>query len=406
LKFVIFDDAFRSNFFPITLTRSTGDLRIGILKLRQRILNYFSVLETNIIISSTLEEIYKERHINWNVNTLTNEETIFINSRIKINETFKNAIMTLKTNECLVNEDTILAAKCIPASKNNSSENINELFGNLKIINEPKLECWEFLWDLLKANSEYITRDFNDVFYDKDNYFETELGTTVINPYNVWIGDGVTLKHGVIIDATDGPVILDENSTIMSNTVVIGPVYIGKGSTIKIGAKIYKGTSIGPVCKVGGEVEETIFQGYSNKQYDGYLGHSYLGEWVDLGANTNNCALNNNYKTASVYFYPQADFIDTQNKFIGTFIGDHSKTGVNSTINAGTVIGIGCDLDGSELINKNIPSFKYVTGLKAGDYLLDKFIEIAELVKKRGDLTFSGSEKELYSMIHKQVFDN
>ena len=404
MNFVIFDDEKRNNFFPITLTRSTGDLRVGILKLRQRISTYFELTETNIIVSSDLEAIYKERHNDWKVNELQKEEAIFINSRVKIDTNAKKTILNLQKNECLVKDETILAARCTSNKKKITSENLNSLFSDLKRIENSEINYWEFLWELIAENADYIKRDYNDVFYDKDNYFETELGTTVINPYNVWIGDGTVMKPGVVIDATEGPVIIDENVTIMSNAVIIGPVYIGKGSIIKVGAKIYEGTSIGPVCKIGGEVEETIFQGYTNKQHDGFLGHSYLGEWINLGADTNNSDLKNNYKTVSIYFYPQKKKIDSKNHFLGAIIGDHSKTGINSTINTGTVIGIGCSLFGADLLKNHIPSFNIGTGSKIVEYLLEDFIETAVLVKKRRGLKFSDSEKELYSKIHKQVF--
>jgi len=404
MNFVIFDDEKRSNFFPITLTRSTGDLRVGILKLRQRIISYLDLSETNVVISSDLEVVYKERHKTWKINEVKDEETLFVNSRIKIEENSKKAILNLQKNECLVKDEIILAARCIPKKNKITSENLNNLFSNLKRIKNSDINCWEYLWDFIGENAEYIKRDFNDVFYDKDNYFETELGTTVINPYNVWIGDGTVMKPGVVIDATEGPVVIDENVTIMSNAVIIGPVYIGKGSTIKVGAKIYEGTSIGPVCKIGGEVEETIFQGYTNKQHDGFLGHSYLGEWINLGADTNNSDLKNNYGSVSIYFYPQTKKINSKCNFLGAIIGDHSKTGINSTINTGTVIGIGCSLFGADLLKNHIPSFNIGTGSKIVEYLLEEFLETAVLVKKRRNLKFSESEKELYSKIHKQVF--
>ena len=404
MNFVIFDDERRSNFFPITYTRSTGDLRIGILKLRQRISSYLDLSGTNVIVSLELEAIYKERHKNWKVNEVTAKETIFINSRIKIDKNVKKAVLALRQGECLVNSETTLVARCNPKIKKITSESINDLFTDLKRIENPEINCWKYLWEFIEENAEYIKRDFNDIFYDKDNYFETELGTTMINPYNVWIGEGTVMKPGVVIDATDGPVVIDENVTILPNAVIIGPAYIGKGSTIKVGAKIYEGTSIGPVCKIGGEVEETIFQGYTNKQHDGFLGHSYLGEWINLGADTNNSDLKNNYKTVSIYFYPDKKKIDSQSHFLGVIIGDHSKTGINSTINTGTVIGIGCSLFGADLIKNHIPSFNIGTGTRSAEYILEEFTETAVLVKKRRGLKFSESEKELYSKIHKQVF--
>lgn len=404
MKLVIYDDAKWQNFFPITQTRSTSDLRVGILKLRQRILSYFEDTETGLIVSAQLEAIYKERHPEWNVNEVSANETIFVNSRVKIDEEVKEAILKLQVGECLTSKDTIIAARSIPEVKEISSENLDSLFSNLKVIKAEKIECWEYIWELISENSDYITRDFKDIFYDKDNYFESELGTTIINPYNVWIGEGTTIKPGVVIDATEGPVVIDENALIMPNTVIIGPVYIGKNSTIKAGAKIYEGTSIGPVCKIGGEVEESIFQGYTNKQHDGFFGHSYLGEWINIGADTNNSDLKNNYGSISAYFYPAKKKINTKVNFLGTIIGDHTKTGINTTINTGTVIGIGCSLFSSGLVKNYVPAFNIGTGSKHYNYDLNDFIETAERVKNRRDLQFSANEKELYTNIYKKVF--
>ena len=230
------------------------------------------------------------------------------------------------------------------------------------------------------------------------------MGTTILNPYNIWIGKDAKIKPGVIIDASDGPVILDENALIMPNAVLVGPVYLGKNSMIKVGAKIYKGTSIGPVCKVGGEVEETIFQAYSNKQHDGFLGHSYIGEWVNIGAGTTNSDLKNNYRNVEVYFYPSGKKVDSESKFVGTFIGDHTKTGINSTINTGTVVGVGCNLFGRELIKDFIPSFRWGEGSELTEYQEDKFLETVKIVKQRRNLKLTKNEKELYTNIRKMVF--
>ncbi|MCF7858595.1 MAG: hypothetical protein K9N07_04640 [Candidatus Cloacimonetes bacterium] len=399
MKCVLFDDAKWSNFFPITLTRSIGDLRVGILKLRQRISAYLDMIISNVIVSSQLEAIYKERHKDWQVNELEAVDTIFVNSRLKIDEKVKKQILALQKGECLIKDNVILAARLQPKKGKYQAESVEKIFSDLTKIEPSEIGYWKYLWDLIQANSHYINRDFNYFFYEKDNYFETELGTTVINPYNVWIGEGTVIKPGVVIDAADGPVVLDENVTILSNSVIIGPVYIGKGSTIKSGAKIYAGTSIGPVCKIGGEIEETIFQGYSNKQHDGFLGHSYLGEWINIGAGTNNSDLKNNYQTVAAYFYPENKKIDTKGNFLGTIIGDHSKTGINATINTGTVIGVGCSLFGSELIRDHKPSFSFGTGSKTVKYTVTEFLETAALVKKRRGLDLSGSEKELYSQI-------
>jgi len=405
MKFVIFDDNKWQNFFPLTFTRSTGDLRVGILKLRQRICAYLETDKADLILPELIQDIYKERHPDWNINTLEPQDTFFINSRLQINDDLVNTIKSLEIDSCLVNNDVILAARLIPEKTNCNTNGLNDLFANLKKIELNKAAVWQFIWELISANSQYIEQDFQDFFFDKDNFFETETGITVLDPYNIWLGDNCSIMPGVVIDASAGPVIIDEGARIMANAVIIGPVYIGKNSTIKVGAKIYEGTSIGPVCKVGGEVEETIIQAYSNKQHDGFLGHSYLGEWINIGADTNNSDLRNDYEHVSLYFYPQKKKIDTGCQFVGTVIGDHSKTGINCTINTGTVIGIGCNVVGSDLIMNHVSSFRWGFMKTLIEHEFEKFIATAEAVKKRRKLNISKAEKELYSNIHKSVFD-
>ena len=394
MNYVIFDDRFTENFYPLTLNRSTGDLRVGVLKLRQRIAAYLEIEHPALIVSSDIAPIYRERHPDWLINRLKNGDTIFINSRLQINDDWLKKIRTIPENSAYIDPDTILVARRKVTEQELSTQDCETLFTDLK---ETKLEdgsCWKYIWELIAHNSNYIKRDFEDFFYEQDNFFETEMGVTVLNPYNVWIGEGTEMKPGVVIDASDGPVIIDEGVRIMSNSVIIGPVYIGKKSIIKVGAKIYPGTSIGPVCKIGGEVEATIFQGYTNKQHDGFLGHSYLGEWINLGANTNNSDLKNNYKTVKVYFTPLRKKIDSGLQFVGTIIGDHTKTGISCVINTGTLIGFGCNVYGTELLQDHIPSFSWGRGTNLATYDPVPFLQTAETVKKRRGLSLTETEKE------------
>jgi UDP-N-acetylglucosamine diphosphorylase / glucose-1-phosphate thymidylyltransferase / UDP-N-acetylgalactosamine diphosphorylase / glucosamine-1-phosphate N-acetyltransferase / galactosamine-1-phosphate N-acetyltransferase len=404
MKYVIFDDEKRCSFFPLTFTHSTGDLRVGILKLRQRILAKFSILETNVIIWSDLEKMYRERHSNWSVNELSNGETIFINSRLQIDEVTKNEIKNLQIGEKLQLNDEVLAAKILTKSTKVTSEKLTELFTDLQNIPTKSGKLWRYNWEFISQNAEMIQNDFNKYFYNRKNYFEVSPSTTVLNPYNVWFGSKVELKPGVVLDATNGPIIIDEGARILSNAVIVGPVYIGKKSVIKANSIIDEGTTIGAICKIGGEVEHSIIQGYTNKQHSGFLGHSYLGEWVNLGANTSNSDLKNNYKNVKSYFYPEQKRIDTKNQFVGCVIGDHSKTGINVAINTGTVIGVGCNLFGQLLLKNFVSSFSWGDASNVIKYEKNKFLETAVYVKKRRGLDFSENEKELYSKIHDYIF--
>jgi UDP-N-acetylglucosamine diphosphorylase/glucosamine-1-phosphate N-acetyltransferase len=284
---------------------------------------------------------------------------------------------------------------------------IKELINGLNIYqitsNEP---LYEYTWDLINDNEELINIDYQQIFKDDDNFCEIEPGVVSLNPYDIWIGENAKLGQNVILDATEGPVIIDENAHIMHNSVIMGPVYIGKNAIIKIGAKIYQNTSIGPFCKIGGEVSNTIIQGYTNKQHDGFLGGSYIGEWVNIGADTNNSDLKNTYKPVKVWCYSKNKKIDTNNIFIGCFIGDHSKIGINCSINTGTIIGFGTNLYGSELIKDYIPSFSWGTANNLKTYKMTKFLETAEIVKIRRNKNLSKTEIKIIKKIQDKHFIN
>ncbi len=390
---VVFDDSHHADFYPLTLTRATGDLRCGALKLRQRLEACFpSESETAMVIAPRLEALYRERHPEWTFHSFPEEPVkLYLNTRLRIDHAIIRQIQALPWEACLQDNGQLVAAK----TRKNYSPNLVE---QLTVTNTDN-SLYKNISELIHDNSRMLRWDFEHYFYDKDNSFETEPGVTVQNPYDVWIGEDVSLAPGVVIDASAGPVILDEGSRVMANAVLVGPLYIGKKSIIKIGTKIYGGTSIGPVCKIGGEVEDSIIQAYSNKQHDGFLGHAYLGEWINLGADTNNSDLKNTYMNVDYYSYPLKAKTDSGSQFLGCIIGDHSKTGINCSINTGTVIGVGCNLWGSDLIKDFIPDFSWGMANDLKPYRCDAFFYTAALVKERRHLSFSPVEKELYRQI-------
>ena len=225
----------------------------------------------------------------------------------------------------------------------------------------------------------------------------TASGAHVVNPGNIIAGTGCSIKPGVVLDASRGPIILGNNVEVMANAVVVGPCFIGDHSTIKIGAKIYEKTSIGAWCKVGGEVEGSIILGFSNKQHDGFLGHSYLGQWVNLGADTNTSDLKNNYGQVRVTF-PWGQ-VNSGTMFLGSLIGDHSKAGINTMLNTGTVIGVGANVFGGGFPSKSIPSFAWGGSHGFVEYDRDKAIQTARTVMLRRKITMTDAEEALLRSI-------
>lgn len=398
MKLLLFEDR-RNAFFPICHTRIVGDLRCGILKLRQRLEASFPADDLAYLIDEDLTDLYRERHPDWEINPENSLDCLYINSRLRFTEATQAEIQSLLPGQALLDGSSLIALHTSEVQsfsidqeklekagiKCNQSKHSNALYGQLA--------------DLIHDNDRLLRYDFDHFFHDKDNFFETEPGVTILNPYNVWLGEDVDLKPGVIIDASDGPVVIDEEAVVMHNSVIIGPCYIGKRSVIKINAKIYQSCSIGPVCKIGGEVEGSIIQAYTNKQHDGFLGHAYLGEWVNIGADTNNSDLKNTYKNVAVYNYATKSKIDSGTQFMGCLIGDHVKLGINSTINTGAVIGTASNLWGRNLITDFSPEFSWGEAGALSRYRYDDFIQTAETVKARRKLKLGSAETALYKQI-------
>jgi len=393
---IIFDDQ-PIAYYPLALTRSTGDLRCGILKLRQRLQALIDDSEESIWIEDRLLALYRERHPDWNINQPAKAGELLVNSCLIPSAENIAMIKAIQPGEAIYEHDRLVASR--PASPLphlcQAKERQRRGIGGVKEA-EGKGMLFRHLADLVHASPELIRQDFEQFFYDKDNAFETEPGVTVLDPYSVWIAEDVTLKPGVVLDASGGPIVIDEGAVVMPNAVLMGPCYIGKKSQIKIGAKIYPGTSIGPVCKIGGEVEDSIFQAYSNKQHDGFLGHSFVGEWVNLGADTNNSDLKNTYANVDFYSYEAGQKIDSGSMFMGCVIGDHSKLGINCSINTGTVIGVGANLWGSPLIDGFIPDLSWGMANDLKSYRVPAFLWTANLVKERRNLQLGKAERELY----------
>ena len=201
------------------------------------------------------------------------------------------------------------------------------------------------------------------------------------------------------MDAEHGPIYISKNATIMANAVIEGPCFIGEKTTIKIGAKIYEGCTFGEVCKIGGEIEESIVHAYSNKQHEGFIGHAYIGEWCNFGADTNNSDLKNNYSNVKVQI--NDTLVDSGSMFVGLFMGDHSKTGINTMLNTGTVVGVGCNVYGGDFPPRLIPSFHWGGGTgPTVKYDFDKIMETAQNVMDRRDIELTDALLRLYRNIY------
>ncbi len=261
----------------------------------------------------------------------------------------------------------------------------------------------EYTWDLVNNNGAQIRADWSFLrrsLKGKKARGKICPGVHLMNKTDIYVGAGSVVKPGVVIDAEAGPVFIGRNVTVMPQSTIVGPVSIADGSSIKAGARIYEDTSIGPMCKIGGEVEASIVLGYSNKQHDGFLGHSYVGEWVNLGAGTTTSDLKNNYSTIKVIVDGQ--LVDSRSQFVGSVIGDHSKTAINSVLGTGTVVGAACNLFGRGVPPRFVPSFSWgASGDSFTTYDLARAVEAARRAMSRRATLLSEAEGALF----KKVFD-
>jgi len=394
---IIFEDEKADNFNPLTLLRPVYFLRPGIRTLSEKILDGFDEYHPNFFCRPELAGVTSER-TRIPVNDFEDkdfEETIFINGRVKFNKDFIRALKTAGTNAVLLSGEEIAALKLVGRLNDDEYKLLKEgdLGGfydkfrkNAETLNI-ELPMYNFIWDMISAIDDEITEDFK--YFHKNSNGEGFLkgrdlsggdtrkftGVEFVNPNDIYIAPDAEILPGNVLDASAGPIFIGGKVRVEPHSYLIGPLYIGKETHV-VGGKI-TGSSIGPVCRVGGEVEESIIQGYTNKYHTGFLGHAYLGEWINLGAMTTNSDLKNNYGSVSVSL--NGEMHDTGSLKVGSFIGDFTKTAIGTLLNTGINIGISCNLVANGMVtDKEIRSFTWYSPRHVMPYNISKAIGTIE----------------------------
>ncbi len=269
---------------------------------------------------------------------------------------------------------------------------------HMHAVKVPEARLLSFPWQLIEENPKAIEDDFQKIpFRGQSEETVVYPGARMVGEENILIGESVVIKPGVVLDASSGPIAINDGSVIMPNALILGPSYVGKNTLIRAGARVLEGTSVGDVCKIGGETAMAIFARFSNKQHDGFLGHSYVGEWVNIGAGANNSDLKNNY--SAVRMWCAGMIRDTGRQFLGLVMGDHTKVGIGTLINSGTVIGFNCNIYGSEIPDKFVPSFSWGHGREMMEYNLEKSMLTAQVVMERRNEKFGDPHKQVFHTI-------
>ncbi len=398
----IFEDKQTDNFYPLTLSHPVYDLLCGMKTLREKILRYFPETKVTLFCREYLVGITKLNNPGIQVNHLEDDNYLFINGRVLLNEDLFTILRKSSQEKVFIQDEMLVAARIsaetVSKIKSKFSDTIDiPVFEGISSENV-EVDTVKYIWDLIEINGHQLKQDFN---YLNDPGISEEArlfrGVHLINKDDIFIGADTVVKPGAVIDASDGPVYIGRHVEVSANSVIEGPVCIGDNSFVKSCAVIKENVSAGKVCKLGGEIEDSIIMPYSNKQHSGFLGHAYLGSWVNIGADTNCSDLKNNYSTIKIN--QNGRHIDTGLQFLGLIMGDHSKTAINSMFSTGTIAGFSCNIFGSGFPDKFIPSFSWGGAEKTETYDVKKSIETARIVMKRRNVNFTTADEDLFNTI-------
>tara|TARA_B100000497_G_scaffold59182_1_gene67379 strand:- start:10342 stop:11517 length:1176 start_codon:yes stop_codon:yes gene_type:complete len=385
MNYILFDGSARNQLLPFTYTRPVADLRVGILTIREKwekMLGYTtsSVTEDYLIDKFPMVEF---------------NDNIFINASIIPSENIVKMIKSLTENKAIFldNEPLAFFAKKDQEVNFDTYNVIDYSFKDIIKI--------ENTWDIFKLNGEAIDRDFQLLTSGRDSQPIPE-SVVVVNEQQIFIEEGAVLPL-CSLNATEGPIYIGKDSEIMEGALIRGPFALCNNATVKMGAKIYGPTTIGPHSKIGGEINNCVIFGYSNKGHDGFLGNSVLGEWCNLGADTNNSNLKNNYAEVRLWDYETERFAKTGLQFCGLMMGDHSKCGINTMFNTGTVIGVSANVFGSGFPRNFIPSYSWGGYSGMMTYKTNKAFEVAKVVMERRNESFTAVDRQILEHIFEET---
>ncbi len=368
------------NLLPLTYTRPVSEIRIGILTIKQK---------WNLWLKTSCS-YQTEKYLSQKFTLKETGNSLFISSHICPDKNVCKAIKKLKAGEALVNNNNIIA--------HNGPQN------KITKKTEYALPLFEIthVWDIFKKNAEALTADFELLTAGKRSQ-KISSTVTIIGKKNLVFFEKGAKAEACILNTSTGPIYIGKNAEIMEGSAIRGPFALGEHSTLKLNTKIYGATTIGPECKVGGEVSNCVIFGFTNKAHDGFIGNSVIGEWCNLGADTNSSNLKNNYGNIKLFNYAQNRSTDSGLQFCGLIMGDYSKSGINTMFNTGTVVGVGANIFGGGFPATHIPAFSWGGAQGFEVYQTEKLFETSEKVFERRNLKFGITEKEILLEVFKMT---
>ncbi|AUS04195.1 GlmU family protein [Pseudotamlana carrageenivorans] len=368
MNYILFDGPSRNNLLPFTYTRPVADIRVGILTIREKWESFLDCTSTTVT----------EDYLSDKFPMVEMEDNVMINASYLPSLELVEMIKELQENQAIFNGEDVIAF-FVKEEQEDIDFDVYEA-----IEFEAETIQINHTWDIFSKNGEAIQEDF-DLITEGRKSQPIPSSNHIIAPENIFIEDGARLEF-VTLNASNGPIYIGKNTEIMEGAIIRGPFALCDHATVKMGAKIYGPTTVGPYSKVGGEINNSVLFGYSNKGHDGFLGNSVLGEWCNLGADTNNSNLKNNYAEVRLWDYQTESFAKTGLQFCGLMMGDHSKCGINTMFNTGTVIGVSANIFGSGFPRNFVPSFSWGGSSGFTTYLTKKAFEVAKVVMSRRNI--------------------
>lgn len=385
MNIILFDDSTWEELLPLTFTRPVSEIRIGILTIREK---WEKITSSKV---SVFTKSYLQEKFPLNIDN----DNLFINSSLLPTNEIINLALTCTENLSYTYKNQILIARLNKTQTKEFTQTFNTSGKTKEIQNISKLNSF---CDIFIKNGEEIEKDFLLITNGRKSQ-NISSTNQVICKENIFIEENAKIECSCL-NASTGYIYIGKDTEIMEGSNIRGPFALCEHSTIKLGAKIYGPTTIGPHSKVGGEVNNSVIFGFSNKAHDGFLGNSVIGEWCNIGADSNNSNLKNNYANVKMWNYPKKQFTDTGLMFAGLIMGDHSKCGINTMFNTGTVVGVSANLFGAGFHRNFVPSFSWGGPSGYVTFQLNKAIEIAKIVLSRRNIELNVIEENILKCVY------
>jgi UDP-N-acetylglucosamine diphosphorylase/glucosamine-1-phosphate N-acetyltransferase len=388
MRYLLFDDENRVNLLPLAYTRPVAEFRVGILTITEK-------WSKRMPSDATFGGFVTEEYLQDKYSSDIHEDQLWINASVCPNDDLLKDVLSLDVNESLFDEqENLIAFRAGDFEESIDCQKSYTDVAYTHVLN---------LWDVFSKNGEELKSDFE--LLTKGRVSQKANSTnTILGEEHLFIEEGAEVNCA-IINANSGPVYIAKDAVVMEGSIIRGPFALCEASQTKLGAKIYGPTTIGPHSKVGGELNNVVIFGYSNKGHDGFLGNSVLGEWCNIGADSNNSNLKNNYAEVRLWSYATGRFAHTGLQFCGLIMGDHSKCGINTMFNTGTVVGVSANIFGAGFPRNFIPSFSWGGPQGQSTYKTDKAFEVAEKVMERRSIVFDDKEQAILTKVFELTKD-